>query len=248
MNRDINTDTLRKQQQSPSPNYLLYLLVLSFGLVVVFPFIFPSRSLLSWSGSEDDGDASGRNSLVDNNRRSSGKKSTSASMTLYDRSLSYDNFDRRCASLEALVMDLQGVVQVERERTTYLESEIRTMQMSENFLKNRVHYLEERNLALTRDVSPSSSFSSPSIDPLLRNAQSFTSDGRPAGDVPETIFHDLLKIVQVERERTLALESEIRHLQKSEASLQTRVQVLEEKFASSCKDSFTKEDSSKGKW
>ncbi|KAH7433970.1 hypothetical protein KP509_07G095200 [Ceratopteris richardii] len=233
MNRDVygDNDPLSKQQQGPSSSYLAYLLFLSIGVIVVLPRLFPSSSLFSWTGGNKDEDAG-------DNRSSMPKRSkTSSPATFYDRSRTYDTFDRACSSLEAHVMDLQRVVHVERERTMRLESEIRVLQMSENFLKDQVHYLEKRSLMFRKEARPfSASYAPPSVDPFLWTSQ-FHSAGAKTAEVPNTLFQDLLRMVQVERERTLFLESEIRSLQKSEALLQSRVQVLEDQFASSCKDS-----------
>ncbi|MCO5604484.1 hypothetical protein L7F22_058651 [Adiantum nelumboides] len=236
MFRDVNGegDPLNKQQASSS-SYLVYLLLLSAGLIVVLPYTFPSSGLLSRTGSAGTEDVIGSS-------KASARVRTHLTSPVYDYSLSHNlrKYESKCDSLEILVMDLQRVVHVERERTMHLENEIRVMQISESFLKERVQYLEERNYDYRRESSYS-----PSMDSLLRNAQFSASDTRKTTGVPDTLIHDLLRMVHVERERTLSLESEIRLLQKAEISLQSRIQMLEEQFASTCKKDSTSKDGKK---
>ncbi|KAI5076035.1 hypothetical protein GOP47_0008894 [Adiantum capillus-veneris] len=239
MFRDVNGegDPLSKQQ-APTSSYLVYLLLLSAGLIVVLPYMFPSRGLLSRTGS------AGSDEIIGSSKSSGGRirtRTRTMSSPVYDYSLSHNlhKYESKCESLEILVMDLQRVVHVERERTMHLENEIRVMQISESFLKERVQYLEDRNWDFRRESSSSSS-----MDSLLRSAQfAAPSEARKTtSGVPDTLIHDLLRMVHVERERTMSLESEIRLLQKAEMSLQSRIQMLEEQFASTCKKDTTSKD------
>lgn len=237
MNRDVNgeSDPLSKQQ-TPSSSYLVYLLLLSAGFIVVLPYLFPSSGLLSRTGSRTE---EGRASLQ-SERRSSYKRASPAPSsypTLYTNDY-FRKYESKCESLEIFVMDLQRVVHAERERTMHLENEIRVLQISENFLKERVQYLEERNWDYRKEGTSS--------DSLLRNMPHFAASDARKGSVPDTLVHDLLRMVQVERDRTSSLQSEIRLLQRSEMSLQSRIEKLEEQFASTCKEPTTK-DSKKGK-
>ena len=70
--------------------------------------------------------------------------------------------------------------------------------------------------------SPSSSFTTSTA-----SSNGFTSRS-------DSLIQDLLRMVMVERDRTSALESEIRLLQSSESLMQARIQKLEEKLGT-CK-------------
>ena len=221
----------------------------------------------------------GISSTIRSRSRSRSKSSSSNSdghyTLLYEDGGAYDGlrgaYEAKCESLEVLVMDTQRVVHGERERTLFLENEIRVLQISENFLKGRVEYLEMMSRRRDSGINskpPSSSmdpssFSSPSsMDPssssspsstynVFRNPSPSPSPPPPASSPSssfttstassngftsrsDSLIQDLLRMVMVERDRTSALESEIRLLQSSESLMQARIQKLEEKLGT-CK-------------
>lgn len=227
MNRDISGET-DPSRQSSSSNYLVYLFLFSAAFIVILPYLFPAGGMLVRSGKKVDVVAKVKSDGYS-------KRVSSSSSSSYPTISSSDylinrvyNSESKCEALEVVVMDLQKVVHIEREKTLQLENEIRVLQISENFLKERVHYLEDKSWESRKN---SGSGYASSIEVLLQNAH--VSDGKRDG--VDTVVHELLKMVQGEKDRTSALETEIRILQRSEAILVERIEKLETQFAAVCK-------------
>ncbi|KAH7447474.1 hypothetical protein KP509_01G108400 [Ceratopteris richardii] len=138
------------------------------------------------------------------------------------------NSEGKCDALEVLVLDLQKVVQNEREKTLHLGNEVRVLQISENFLKERVQYLEEKSWDSRKDNSHSAA-----MEVLLQSA--LVPDAKKDGT--DALIHELLKMVQAEKDRTTSVEREIKILQKHEDLLTEKIEKLEAQFSVICKQS-----------
>lgn len=216
MNRDIGrgTDSL---QQAPSSNYLIYLFVVSAAFVILLPYLFPLGGALLRSGKKVG--------VVERLKSETFKKSsplpymppsTDVAMLRAYRS------ESNCEALEVLVVDLQRMVQIERERTLQLEYEIRILHISGRFLKERVQKLEDRRPDFRSDLSASSTH----IELLMQN----TAATQSKQEKLDILVHELLRMVQAEKDRTSTLALEVQTLRRSETILVDRIKTLEEKF------------------
>lgn len=213
-------------RQTSSSNYLVYLLLFSAAFIVVLPHmgnIFVSRPSRK-ADVQEKVKVDRYSKKVHSSPPASYYPTISSSDYLMTRAYSSEG---KCDALEVLVLDLQKVVQIEREKTIHLENEVRVLQISENFLKERIQYLEDKSWESRKDGYASS------MEVLLQNA--LVSEGRKDG--VDTVVHELLKMVQVEKDRTSSLEKEIRILQKSESILIDRIEKLESQFGAICKQS-----------
>jgi chromosome segregation ATPase len=134
--------------------------------------------------------------------------------------------DAESRALEALVMELQRMLQAERERILQLEDEIRLLRMSSNFLKERIHSVEERT-AFGSKQDPGLMAGSSSIDRLMQQIDSLQRKQESLNG----LAWELSKMIQWEKEKTSALASEISSLRQSEAMLMAKVKMLEEKVS-----------------
>lgn len=219
MNRDITGETDSLQQTSSS-SYLVYLFIFSAAFIVFFPYLFPFSGMLLRSGKGVD--------TVGKVKSGTFKKSTSSAGISRPTDTMLANIaysESKCEALEDLVMDLQRVVQFEREKVLKLENEVRVLQISEGYLKDRVQHMEDKSLESRRDWS--ASYTPPSGEFAMRTT---LPEGKQEN--LDALVHELLRMVLTEKDRTLALEMEVRILQKSEIILISRIQQLEEKFAS----------------
>lgn len=219
MNREIagGTDTL---QQSSSSSYLVYLFLVSAALIVFLPYLFPTGGgLLVRSGKKVEVVGKVKSNTY---KRGSSSTYTSLASDAVIKKMSYT--ESKCEALETLVVDLRNVVEVEREKTFELENEVRVLQISESFLKERVVNLEERNLEYRKGLSTGY------ISGDLGVQNTLISEGKQEN--ADVLVRELLRIAQMEKERTSALETEVRILQRSEIILLDRIQKLEDKFAS----------------
>lgn len=219
----MNSGESGSRQTSSSSNYLVYLFLFSAAFIVVLPYmgsiVRPGKKA----------DATERVKL---DRYS--KKTYSTPAASYPTISSSDylmtrmySSEGKCDALEVLVLDLQKVVQIEREKTLHLENGVRVLQISENFLKERVQYLEDKSWESRKDNYASS------VEILLQNA--LASDGKRDG--VDTVVHELLKMVQAEKDRTTSLVKDIQILRKSEVLLTERIEKLESQFAAICRQS-----------
>ncbi|MCO5604943.1 hypothetical protein L7F22_059118 [Adiantum nelumboides] len=223
-NRESSADS--GSRQAPSSNYLVYLFLFSAAFIVVLPYmgnIMVSRPAKKADTIQEKAKLGTYNKKAYSSPPAS-YPTISSSDYLMTRVYSSEG---KCDALEVLVLDLQKVVQIEREKTLHVENEVRVLQISENFLKERVQYLEDKSWESRKDNYASS------MEVLLQNA--LVSDGRKEG--VDTIVHELLKTVQAEKDRTSSLEKEIRIIQKSEAILIERIDKLESQFSAICKQS-----------
>lgn len=224
LNRESSGESSSRQTSSSS--YLVYLFLFSATFIVVLPHmgnIFVSRP--SKKADVQEKVKADRYSKKVYSSPPASYPTISSSDYLMTRVYSSEG---KCDALEVLVLDLQKVVQIEREKTIHLENEVRVLQISENFLKERIQYLEDKSWESRKDGYASS------MEVLLQNAL-VGSEGRKDG--VDTVVHELLKMVQVEKDRTSSLEKEIRILQKSESILIDRIEKLESQFAAICKQS-----------
>eukprot|EP00250_Pteridium_aquilinum_P013093 c21125_g1_i1 orf=1169-1879(+) len=228
MNRDSGGES--SSRQTPSSNYLVYLFLFSAAFIVVLPHM---GSILVRPGKKTDTTEKVRTDTRHNKRTYSQPASYSPpasyptiSSSDYLMTRVYGS-EGKCDALEVLVLDLQKVVQIEREKTLHLENEVRVLQISENFLKDRIQYLEDKSWESRKDSYTTS------VELLLQNA--LVSDGKKDG--VDTVVHELLKMVQAEKDRTSSLEKEIRIMQKSEALLIERIDKLESQFSAICRQS-----------
>ncbi|KAI5054113.1 hypothetical protein GOP47_0012039 [Adiantum capillus-veneris] len=213
-------------RQTSSANYLVYLFLFSATFIVVLPYM---GSILVSRPSKKADIVQEKPKLGTYNKKTYSSPPASyptISSSDYMMTRVYGS-EGKCDALEVLVLDLQKVVQVEREKTLHLENEVRVLQISENFLKERIQYLEDKSWESRKDSYASS------MEVLLQNALVY--DGRKDG--VDTIVHELLKMVQAEKDRTSSLEKEIRIMQKSEAILIERIDKLESQFSVLCKQS-----------
>lgn len=223
MNRDIGrgTDSL---QHASSSNYLIYLFVVSASFVVLLPYLIPlSRTVLPLGKKVDVVEKVTSETL----KKSSPSTYTSSTSTY--ASISTDVMvprghlsDSKREALEVLIVDLQKMVLIERERTLRLENEIQILHISERFLKERLQKLEDRSPEYRRDFSASSIHNE-----LLMQNMAATQSKQENLDI---LVHELLRMLQSEKERTSALALEVGMLRKSETILFDRIKRLEEKL------------------
>lgn len=218
MNRDITGETDSFQQTSSS-SYLVYLFIVSAAVIVFLPYVFPFTGILLRSAKKVDVVGKVKSDPI---KKSSSSRFTSLTSDAVIKKTYYS--ESTCEALQAHLMDMQKVVQNERERTFNLENEIRILKISETFLKERVHNLEERNSRKEFTTGYTSS-----VEYMMQNTPLMTESKRGDSDI---IVHELLRMVLKEKDRTSTLEMEIRNLKKSEIALVGRVQKLEEKVAS----------------
>ncbi|KAH7445190.1 hypothetical protein KP509_02G112000 [Ceratopteris richardii] len=131
-------------------------------------------------------------------------------------------YDSKNAEIEMSIMNLHRTIQIERERTSQLENELRILHLSEMYLKERVQRLEERDLHHRRSLSAGSV----PIEHLMERTMNIQSKQENAGD----FLQDLLKMLQVERDKVSSLMTEVKILRATESHLVDRVRNLEEKF------------------
>jgi chromosome segregation ATPase len=123
-------------------------------------------------------------------------------------------------------MELQRMLQAERERILQLEDEIRVLRISSNFLKERIHSVEERT-GFGLKQEPGLMAGSSSIDRLMQQIDSLQRKQESLNG----LAWELSKMIQWEKEKTSALASEISSLRQSEAMLVAKVKMLEEKVS-----------------
>lgn len=215
MNRETPGETT-SFQQTPSFNYLVYLFIVSAAFIVLLPSLFPIGGMLVRSGKKVD--MVGR--VKADIRKGSSATYTSLPPAAMMKRIYYS--ESKCEALEAVVVDLQKVVQAERVKTLELENEISVLEVSESILKERVQKLEENNSASRR-----ASYAPLSPEFEMQKTPSFESKQENL----DALVHELVKMVHLEKDRTSSLETEVSILQRSETILIDRMQKLEEKFA-----------------
>ncbi|KAH7416463.1 hypothetical protein KP509_14G092700 [Ceratopteris richardii] len=224
MNRESSSES--GSRQASQCNYLACLFLSSFVLITLLPYM---GGIMVTRRSKKDNAQDEMTVNKYNERAYSSLSSVSYLATIpssnYLNSHIYST-EGKCFALEALVLDLQKVVQIEREKTLLLGNEVRVLQISESFLKDRIQYLEER-----RWESRKGSSYSASMELLLQNTVS--SNGKK--DDIDTLEYELFQILQAEKDRISSLEKEISILQKSETILIERVEKLEAQLSSICK-------------
>jgi chromosome segregation ATPase len=232
MNRSSSNGSRRSQQPPSSPAYLLIFFVFSLFAFMALPLLLP---LGSWIPG-----ASRRALIYFFFKRSSASSPAKdiyqpaqqqqphfASKSLMAEQSSLSSFrDTESRALEVLVMELQRMLQAERERILQLEDEIRVLRISSNFLKERIHSVEERT-GFGLKQEPGLMAGSSSIDRLMQQIDSLQRKQESLNG----LAWELSKMIQWEKEKTSALASEISSLRQSEAMLVAKVKMLEEKVS-----------------
>ena len=235
MNRMPSNGSRRAQQQTSSPTYLLLFFIFSLFCVIVLPSLYPLGRLLPQvskkivvnfffkkSSSTPPPPTNQQSTQQQQQQTQQLPHFSSGALVAEKSSFSWDTNSR---ALEPVVLELQRMLQMERERILKMEHEIRILQISANFLKERIHLVEERafNSKPHHDLSEGSLSMT---DLLMQHADSLQRKQESLNN----LVQELSKMMQWEKERTSALASEVSSLRQSEAMLLARVKILEEKL------------------
>ena len=235
MNRTPSNGSRRAQQQTSSPTYLLIFFMFSLFCVIFLPSLSPLGRLLpqvskkivinfffkkSSSAPPPPTNHQPTQSQQQQQQTQQIPHFSSGALVAEKTSFSWDANSR---ALEPVVLELQRMLQMERERILKMEHEIRLLQISANFLKERIHLVEERafNSKPHRDFNDGSLSNT---DLLMQHADSLQRKQESLN----SLVQELSKMMQWEKERTSALASEVSSLRQSEALLLARVKILEE--------------------
>ena len=219
MNRDARPSNTPPQPANTPANYLVYLFIFSVVFIVLLPYIVP------WMGMIQRPMKKTGNDMKPKSQETFKDSSLSSTPQSYVNSPFQRSYltDGKYDVLESLIMDIQKAVQMERERTMKLENDVRILELSERFLKERIQMVEDRNIVVE---SPKASYNS-----LQLISQSIDGNSNNLGNI-DVLVRELLRAVQKEKERTDSLDMEIGKLKMSESSLKDRMELLELKISS----------------